>query len=65
MCNITHKVTAESSWWQRVTVLQRARRVMMVMVVDCVFGMSPFPPTIANCTESVVTLCALLHKVAA
>ena len=30
-----------------------------------VFGMSPFPPTITNCTEPAVTLCALLHKVAA
>ena len=36
----------------------------MVMVVDGVFGMSPFPPTTTNCTESAVTLCVILHKVA-
>ena len=41
----------------------------MVMVVDCVFGMSPFPPTITNCTECYTpqggtqpALCALCRQ---
>ena len=55
LCHLVQYYTQSDSWIIMVArgwpFLQRARRVMMVMVVDCVFGMSPFPPTITNCTE--------------